>query len=786
MNPDIAFAEELPFTSFVNFGKLFEFWEGQMTDGTDLEKDHAKYVLDKLSKVPALREPFMGTDLIEQHPDEIELLFSCLFPTALQENEIKSATLPFHRYFFNPTKRFQRILKNAGAADAVVFRNMEDIYFIAASFVLSVGYKINLNHSSPMIFDIPDTTSGIIRTYRAFFNADFSELRFTDRSPELSDEDIRRLLDNVNDIDLWKQMIPPNSFEMHGFGLLTIFDITADDALSNIKYDLINHNALLDDSKLENIENSLRKIFAVPDLKMGLSLIDDDKIISIGKMRCNSLLLSGKEIRQKKDFFCSGSEETLLKLRQPMAVSDISLIPAKQSTFMDTIRNSGTKSYMISPLTYDGQVIGLLELASETPRALHSVAQKKMDGIIPLFSAALQHSVDDYLTNLEAIIKEKCTAIHPSVEWRFYDAAMRVYKSGRKRSEVEMEEILFEDVYPLYGQMDISGSSRSRDKGIQQDLLTQLELAKDVLISAKEEGDLMIYDQLIQSIDHHALRLEESLNAGDESSMLDFFKNEIDPIFKFLEAEGKVSISLKNYKDRIDDKINMVYEHRKDYEETVSLINDQISMHLENAQSKAQEMFPHYFEKYKTDGVEYNIYVGDSLVKDQNYHPMYLKNLRIWQLMVTCEIENELQKLKPQFKVNLEIASLILVQEKSLDIRFKMDEKQFDVDGAYNARYEIVKKRVDKARLKGRKERLTQPGKIAIVYSSDNELKEYQQHLTYLINRKYLMPNIEYLELEELQGASGLRALRVSVNFDRATEEDALEKEVQALISTVQ
>ncbi len=29
-----------------------------------------------------------------------------------------------------------------------------------------------------------------------------------------------------------------------------------------------------------------------------------------------------------------------------------------------------------------------------------------------------------------------------------------------------------------------------------------------------------------------------------------------------------------------------------------------------------------------------------------------------------------------------------------------MDEKRFDVDGAYNARYEIVKKRIDKAYVK--------------------------------------------------------------------------------------
>ena len=41
-----------------------------------------------------------------------------------------------------------------------------------------------------------------------------------------------------------------------------------------------------------------------------------------------------------------------------------------------------------------------------------------------------------------------------------------------------------------------------------------------------------------------------------------------------------------------------------------------------------------------------------------------------------------------------------------MTISFRMDEKQFDVDGTYNARYEIVKKRVDKAYIKGTTERV--------------------------------------------------------------------------------
>jgi hypothetical protein len=88
------------------------------------------------------------------------------------------------------------------------------------------------------------------------------------------------------------------------------------------------------------------------------------------------------------------------------------------------------------------------------------------------------------------------------------------------------------------------------------------------------------------------------------------------------------------------------------------------------------------------------------------------------------------------------------------------------VDGAYNIRYEIVKKRIDKAHIKNTNERLTQPGKIAIVYSQSKDAAEYTEYIEFLQNKKLLKPGIENHDLEELQGVVGLKALRVDVNFD--------------------
>jgi hypothetical protein len=93
-----------------------------------------------------------------------------------------------------------------------------------------------------------------------------------------------------------------------------------------------------------------------------------------------------------------------------------------------------------------------------------------------------------------------------------------------------------------------------------------------------------------------------------------------------------------------------------------------------------------------------------------------------------------------------------------------MDEKKFDVDGAYNIRYEIIKKRIDKAHIKGTNERLTVPGKIAIVYSQDKDAKEYKKYIKYLQSKK-LLGKVEKLELEDLQGVLGLKALRVEVIY---------------------
>jgi hypothetical protein len=166
--------------------------------------------------------------------------------------------------------------------------------------------------------------------------------------------------------------------------------------------------------------------------------------------------------------------------------------------------------------------------------------------------------------------------------------------------------------------------------------------------------------------------------------------------------------------------------------------------------------------------VEYTIYIGQSISPHNPFDLLYLKNIRLWQLQSMAEIARNTRRLLPSLHVPLQTTQLILIHSHPISISFRKDERRFDVEGSYNIRYEVMKKRLDKVHIQGTTERLTQPGKIAMVYSNPKEAQEYQEYILFLQSKNLLLPGIDFLELEELQGVSGLKALRVDINLEDA------------------
>jgi hypothetical protein len=234
-----------------------------------------------------------------------------------------------------------------------------------------------------------------------------------------------------------------------------------------------------------------------------------------------------------------------------------------------------------------------------------------------------------------------------------------------------------------------------------------------------------------------------------------------------------VSDAVAAYIGAMDSNLGTVYRKRRDFERSVSALNQRISGYLDREEAEAQGVFPHYFNKHQTDGVDYLIYLGASMVENGAFNELYVRNLRLWQLVVACGIAWHVESLKREGAVSLDATHLILVNRTPVSIRFRFDEKRFDVDGAYDIAHEIIRSRIDKAMVKDRDERLTQPGRIAVVYSRPDEFHEMSRHINFLQNQGYLLDDVESLDLDDLPGVQGLKALRVGVNLESASLAEA-------------
>jgi hypothetical protein len=75
-----------------------------------------------------------------------------------------------------------------------------------------------------------------MKHYRILYNADFMEIP-TANAVQLTPSDIDLLMDNF-DIALWKQKFPKESWILKGFGIVSLFDATVENAVSNLKSNL--------------------------------------------------------------------------------------------------------------------------------------------------------------------------------------------------------------------------------------------------------------------------------------------------------------------------------------------------------------------------------------------------------------------------------------------------------------------------------------------------------------------------------------------------------------------
>ena len=771
-----------PFQIQLSFFHIVEELEKQVA-GPDSESTiRTKSLLAEVEKCPELVEGLTTYEQIEKNQDLIHRLLANYFPQELTMNEIKAINLPYTDLIFNHTERFKHILKAAGPDFSFNIRDFDahQFYVLSCCLILNEFYGTTLNFSRPLFYDIP-TADGVIKHYRILYNADFLDILPTEKAVTLTAEDIDLLLNSYDNLELWQSKFPKESWILRGFAIMTLYDATVENAVSIFKEKLLGLNAA---GFEENMQSIFRSIYRIPDIKVGFTLYnqEEDQFTTSDPFSqyMTSFIVQGHSHKEAHMLLCSSSYNCLVKKKEYFAISDVSEFVASdpENLLGNYFHRQGIKSFILAPVVKNGQLLGVLELLSLRTKELNSINANKLEVVMPYLTDTMERLVVEMQNEIQAVIQEKYTAIHSSVYWKFREEVQQLIAHRETGKDYELQEIVFPDVYPLYGQIDIKGSSEVRNASVQQDLQLQIktlcplikQLSNPVYTVASREasgksatgdpsGQTDVFSEVQELLREYLVELTFPLRAGTEQSVTAYLANEVHPLLQRYAPDPRV----QTYFAETDKEKGAFHLQRRKYETTISIINNKLSDVIDRNQTIAQVLFPHYYERFKTDGIEHNLYIGASISPRLQFSLQKLYDLRLWQLQTLCEMEIAHHRLKAELPYPLDVTSLILVYNATIAIRFRMDEKRFDVDGSYNARFEIVKKRIDKAFIKDTSERITQSGKITIVFSSHTEEQEYLRYIKTLQSQMILEEDIEQFDIEDLQGVSGLKAIRVKI-----------------------
>jgi hypothetical protein len=737
-----------PFPRVLSFQPLLDFWRALRVGGC---QTGACLLLDLVEDLVA-KHPFLAGPI----PDPSVL--------ATWQRDLAAAMPPFSFDAVYATPAFRAASDRIMAAKSA---SPEDpsttLTRMAYRFILAQEYGIQQRSPDPPVYTIME--DGLPRHVMMQMDHVFLRVEAVGGRPDLPPAHASALRAGDLDLDLLQRLLPPDRFAFHGLVLLRATDITAQQTMSQLRQELLAHGHFLDHHRLAGVEKHVQALLRRADVRLSLAAAVDKDILflnttSDATQEC--ICLGATRVPRTR--LTGSCLERVMETGLPTVFGRADT--ALPGTGMEGMP-PGLECALVLPLGTAQKPEGLVFLASPRAGSLDLGDAGALGEVLPLLTLAVRRSVDDLERRVQSVIQEKCTAVHPAVAWKFRRAATHHLSAGADGRD--LEPVVFDDVFPLYAVSDIRGSSTFRNEAILADLRHQLGLAATVLHAARCHRPLPALDELLFRLGKTQRLLADGLDTGDEITASQFLRHEIEPLFGILAEAGQETVNaVAAYRAAIHPRHGCVYHKRAEFDDSVTRLNESICGLLEHLQPEAQAMFPHYFDKTSTDGVDQSVYVGPSLVEDRAFSPLYVRNLRLWQLVTLARIARLAHNLAPSLPLPLQTTHLVVVQDLPITIRFRTDEKRFAVDGAYNIRYEIMKKRMDKAVVRGTGERLTQPDRIAIVYSQGAEAQEYRRFLEFLHAERFLLPGVEELALENLQGIHGLQALRVAVDMDSA------------------
>jgi hypothetical protein len=763
----------------LSFNPFLEYLKKRLQRERTVKTEYYRHIIERFTENPTWKTELPVHDLAA-YKELFEIVYFVLTPLAADDQETMwGLSTPVPTTLFYSTESLSRFFADnnttkepsgAGSENCKVSKDMQFMY----GLVLERFYNISSLAKSDTVYSYTNSVTGLSRFYKAHVDTQFVDIRVNGKLPELDYDVLATYLHDGTGSEALicrlKKMLPLDSFIFEGFTVITLTDVTAQHSLDKIR-EIMVHHSYSNDQYLE-ISQALKTIAGNEHIEFRLVPIIgvNGKSTFASNEECiQSILMNALEE--------SGITEEALNVflqkyqRNPriLVYNGISSEEKTDDGFLRILKKTAVESYALLPVYYHSELTGVLEIYSEKEILFDERLFSKVQTAIPLIAQLLKFTRDEFHAQLSNVIRDKFTSLQPAVQWRFNEVAWHyLQRKFTDLSNPEIEEIRFENVYPLYGAIDIRNSTSERNRAIHEDIKSQLTLLQDTLFALRSIDES--HTNADGTMDEECTRWKEQIDgyftSRDEIALNNFLETEVHPyLLEVQESYPEARAIISRYLDAIDEREGSAFKNRSELETSLQLINTKLNQYFDVAQKMLQVEYPFYFEKFRTDGIEYDLYIGQSIAPDKPFEAAHLKRLRQWQLQSMAEIARLTQRLLPQMPRHLHTTQLIFVHARAIDITFRNDERRFDVEGAYNIRYEVIKKRIDKVLIKDTRERLTQPGKIAIVYFNQQEAQEYVGYIRELQQQGLLDDSLEYLELEELQGVNRLKALRVGVKY---------------------
>jgi len=757
--------------SNLSFRPLVNYLKNRLKTEKTVKSEFYRFLLEKIEKESALLGNITAQEL-SKHKETLELIFTILTPLMANENEMFWAlSTPVPDEIFFSTNAFYQFFKdhdpkskvNKDNNDPSEVKHLKFIY----NLILDRFYNFTSVLKNEIIYAHVNAENKLTQYYNIQNDTQFIDIQHKGTLPELNFEILAQHFQDGNEIEYLVEVLPLKKFSFEGFSVISITDVTLQHAIEGIRSALVDHNYQTE--AYNHVTQALKTLSGNGDFEFGLMpfLTVNNKLVFDNQDFSQSMLInSAKASNMEEEVFYSLVDKYKEDPR-PIFVSSINEDQMAKDPFLRVLKAAGVCSYSVLPIYYNKQLAGVLEVYSSKEIVVDDKLLSRLRPALPLIGQLFQYSIEEFNAKMDAVLMDKFTALQPSVQWKFNEAVWHFIQQNKSnKKHAQMETVMFKNMYPLFGAIDIRNSTTERNQALKEDMHVHLLNIIKTLKGIRKFVYLDLIDKLIFNCNDWIVRISNAASSNEEMLLNEFLAADVYPFFSVIKVNHPETAEIiDDYFSEIRPETGLFYENRRKLEVSMQTINMEVSQYLETAQANLQSSYPCYFAKFRTDGVEYDIYIGQDIAPNKPFDLLYLKNIRLWQLTSMVEIARLSKNLIGEMPRPLETTQLVFIHSNSIDISFRNDERRFDVEGAYNIRYEVVKKRIDKVLIKGTSERLTQPNKIAMVYFNAEEAKEYFEYIKYLQDQGLLNDDLEQLDLEELQGVSGLKALRVGVKY---------------------